>query len=238
MRVSEPILLLTRPLDASQRFATLMQDRLRRAVRICISPLLDIVPVSQAVDFGNANGLVFTSANGVVALSRLTQDRTLPAYCVGAATCEAARTHGWVATVSGQDAQSLIAGVSASGIKGSLMHIRGVHSRGDVAKNLTEVGVPTSETIVYDQVELELNQDAKTLLSGSDAVFVPLFSPRTAASFQRQVSGTAPVYPVALSQAVADELRDKCPVAVTPDAQALALETEKLINKVCPLEAR
>lgn len=237
MRACEPILLLTRPLNASQRFAALMQANLCNAVRICISPLLDIVPIPQEIDFGDATGLVFTSANGVAALSQMTRDRTLPVHCVGEATCKAALRHGWAATISGQDAQSLIAGLGKSDVKGPLMHIRGVHSRGDVAKNLTDAGVPTTETVVYDQVELEMTREAKTLLTGSDAVFVPLFSPRTAACFQRQIPQSASVYPVALSQAVADELPYKCPVAITPDAKALALETEKLINKVCPLEA-
>lgn len=236
MRASEPILLLTRPEKASHRFAAMMRDRLGDQVRICISPLLEIRPCVPEVGFQDAQGLIFTSSNGVDVVSALTKDRALPVFCVGAATGQSALDAGWTAQSVGHDAGTLIRGLLSRPPKGPLLHLRGVHGRGDVAGALTRSGLITAERIVYDQVLLDLSDEAERYLTGSDPVFVPLFSPRSAARFQVYANRAAPLYQIALSAAVAAETRGNCVVASRPDAAAMAQKVEMLIRQVCALE--
>ena len=237
MRAPEPILLLTRPEAASRRFANEIREIFGEGVRICISPLLEIRTQAQSVDFQDARGVVFTSSNAVDIVSSLTEARDLPAFCVGRFTTQRARDAGWDALCAGKDADELVDYLISRAPVGPLLHLRGVHSRGDIAGALNRSGVSTSECVVYDQIPVELTEEAVAHLSAKNPVFVPLFSPRTAARFERQKKGTVAVYPIAMSKAVADEIRSECVVASRPDTDAMVFAVEKQIKLVCSLEA-
>lgn len=237
MRAPEPILLLTRPEAASHRFANEIRKIFGDQVRICISPLQEICPLAESIDFQDAQGLIFTSSNAVDIVSSLADARDLPAFCVGKFTTQRARDAGWDALYAGKDSEALVDCLVSRAPKGHLLHLRGVFSRGDIAGALSRSGLSTSECVVYDQVPVKLTEEARDHLNAENPVFVPLFSPRTAAQFERQRTGTAVLYPIAMSKAVADEIGSECVVASRPDTDAMVFAVEKQIKLVCSLEA-
>jgi uroporphyrinogen-III synthase len=237
MPASVPILLLTRPLEASHRFARLMQDRVGARVQVCVSPLIEIRPLVQRVEFGDARGLIITSANGLKVISALTSHRDLPLFCVGQSTADLAQTLGWRVQTVGQDAKSLIDTLAQTPATDPLLHIRGIHSRGDVAANLTRLGLSTTELIAYDQVALGLSAEAKHLLTKSNIVIAPFFSPRTVKQFAKHDAPKATMLFAALSDAVAAELPQGCLVAQHPTASGMADIVESLVNSACRVEA-
>ena len=236
MQAPVPTLLLIRPQLASERFATLIENRLKDRVAICVSPLMVISATTETIDFGKATGLIFTSIYGVISAALTSQDRHGIAYCVGEATCHAALNLGWNAVVAGQNSESLIEGILARSPKGPLLHLRGYHSSGDIAERLSAAGLPTTDCVVYDQELVDFNEKAKDLLSGQDPVIVPLFSRRSAVQFVKQNRGKAPLYLVAISDAVAAEINEECLISAQPDAHAMAESIELLVNQVCRVE--
>ncbi len=240
MQSPRAVLLLTRPLAASQRFAGQLPARLRSRVDLCMSPLLDIVTIAHAVDWGDARGVIFTSANGVTVAAGLSDRRDLPCYCVGQATTRAARAQGWRAEMLGDTADALIATLSGRDVAGPLLHPGGVHRRGNIAQTLSKAGLPVRTQAIYDQVEVPLSAAARILLDGPNPVIAPVFSPRTARQFAREATGKAPLYAVALSEAVAKPLAglgaQPVEVARTPDAGAMIEAIESLLNRMGRVE--
>lgn len=230
-----PPFLLTRPAARGDRFADELRTRFGPAVRIVLSPLLMPDYLSPALPEDVA-GVIFTSETGVTALGRLRPARGLPAWCVGDRTAQAARLAGYQARSAAGDAAALVAAILAEAHPGPLLHARGEDSRGAVAERLTAAGTPTAEALVYVQRPVPLTDEARRLLSGLDPVVVPLFSPRTAALLGAAVAdmrGTAPLWVVALSPAVAEAAAPLAParqaVAPNPDAFALLDAVEGLI---------
>jgi uroporphyrinogen-III synthase len=73
----------------------------------------------------------------------------------------------------------------------NLLHIRGAHSRGDLTARLTQAGLNARDHVLYDQLQMPLNAEARALLFGPDTVIMPLFSPRSAALVAQQLSGSS-----------------------------------------------
>lgn len=220
-----PVLLLTRPAEASERFASQLPPDVLARVDLIISPLIRIEPLVQSLDFGPARGLIFTSANGVRVVDGVTEDRLLPSYCVGEKTAATARDAGWNAHALGATADELVAALLRDRPEGPLLHLSGEHTRGDIAARLCAAGLPTAETAVYAQPLQPLDDAAQRALVGKMPVIVPLFSPRTARHFAEQAIGPAPVHAIALSESVAEPLKPKgfsrVDVALRPDAGAM-----------------
>lgn len=223
----KPILLLTRPHAASSSFATMVQHD----VEIVISPLIDIIPVGEAPTLAAGAGAIFTSRNGIVMTGN---DRS--AWCVGQRTTLAAQSKGWHATYAGGTASDLVATLIATPPVQPLVHLRGTHSRGDVAERLQKAGLPVTETVVYDQVALPLSDEARAALDGEVPVIVPLFSPRSAALFASRPPGRARVVLIAMSADVAARLApytsDAIQVAAEPTAQAMRAIVEKCADQI------
>lgn len=198
-------LLLTRPQEASERFAA----QLKAAgvdLPPVIAPLLRIEP-AETPQIAADQTVVFTSRNGVLA-APAGQGRL--AYVVGSATGAAAEAAGYRVRLADGDVEGLIRRILADHQAGEvadpLVHLRGAHSRGDLAARLSALGLKTHDTVVYDQIAQPLTEAAKTLLTGSEPVILPLFSPRTAALFMEQmaeVEGTAPLFVAFISPAAA-----------------------------------
>lgn len=71
-------------------------------------PLLAVQPIDADLTALTYDALIFTSRNGVSAFTRLSDRRDLPVWCVGDATAEAAKTHGFTqVTSAGGDAPAL-----------------------------------------------------------------------------------------------------------------------------------
>lgn len=205
-----PLLLLTRPEAASERFAAQISYL---GLPVVISPALRIVPVAHdAARVAAAAGLVFTSENAVRFAGR---GGGRPAICVGTRTAAVAEAAGFCATAGPGDAARLMPMVQDLGP--GWLHLHGVH----VARVL-----PVPGMAVYDQQALALNAAAQAALAGDSPVIVPLFSPRSASVVAKgAVQARAPLWLVAIS-AAADLAWENAggprpalrSVALTPDA--------------------
>jgi len=209
--------LLTRPQAQAERFTQALGD-----VPVLISPLMRIEQQPLDVDLTGYCGLVFTSENGV----RACLDCTLPAYCVGDRTAQAAREAGMQAVSAKGSADDLVQMITDREIHGPLLHIRGEHTRGDVAAKLRLQGLRVDEVVGYRQVAQPLSDAAQELLGGESTVILPLFSPRTARLFVTGVDRIrAQVRVVVMSEAVKKALLgsifNDITVARTPDAKAM-----------------
>jgi uroporphyrinogen-III synthase len=228
-----PLVLLTRPRDASARFASALRAQLG-PVAVAIAPLMEIAPTGVIPDLEGASALIFTSAAGVEVFARLSARRDLPAWCVGARTAEAARAIGLSAQSADGDADALVAQIIAMRPSGRLVHLCGTHSRGEVAGRLNAAGLRAEAQPIYDQTALGTQPDLAAALGHCGPIIVPLFSPRSAALFAAAAKG-ADVIAVALSPAVRaalpPDLALRAHVTDSPDAPAMIHMIADLISR-------
>lgn len=214
-----PTVIVTRPAPQAADFARQLRHAWGDDLHIILSPLLKIVPFDIALP--EAAGLVLTSVNGVAQAARL-QPGPLPAFCVGEKTAATATAAGFHAVTGPGNADALVNTIIASDPATPLMHIRGKHTRGDVARRLTEAGVPCHDIIAYDQRALPLTDAAEAALSGKIPVVVPLFSPRTSAILSGYGPFRAPLHIAAISDAALPDLPSaNAIVAGQPDGRAM-----------------
>ncbi|MHA6264241.1 uroporphyrinogen-III synthase [Arenibacterium sp. CAU 1754] len=231
---------MTRPQAASDRFVAQMGDVLREKLTVLHSPLIRIVPCDGGIETGDARGLVFTSSNGVAVAADKGVDRGLPCFCVGEATTRAAQAAGWAAECMGETADALIAALPDRKPLVPLLHLSGVHVRGDLAGALTQLGLPARAIAVYDQVLDPLDSRALSAVQGDKPVIAPLFSPRTARHFANQIDDPGNVHAVALSKAVAEPLKNRgfCSVTVAqrPNSADMITAIENLAERLSRVE--
>ena len=232
---------MTRPRAASERFVAQLPTRVASRVEVIYSPILEIRPLNVAVDTENTQGLIFTSANSVNAAASLGVKRDLPAYCVGSATTGTAKGAGWDATLAGATAEELVAYLLKHRPASPLMHLRGEHSRGNVAGRLTESGLTVREQVVYQQRLLPLTSKATAAANGDRPVIAPLFSPRTARQFAEIWTGSAPLWLAAISEATAEPLYslayERLKIAKEPTPKKMRKAVKKLVKHVMRVEA-
>ena len=197
-------LLLTRPAGGNARLWAGIDPQIQPYLIAVETPLVAIDPVQATLP--TEGNVIFTSSHAV-ALAPAGQGRR--AYCVGHRTTQVASQAGWAATCAGETADNLVATLIEQGTQGPLLHIGGVHTRGDVAQRLTQAGIITDHIAVYIQRNLPLTDRAIEHLRQDTPVIIPLFSPRAAAHFQASLyqPPQPPCHIVALSQAVADEIQ-------------------------------
>ena len=236
-----PILLMTRPEDSSERFVETLSPSVLGRVRLCISPLIRIEPTAQSVDLTGMDGVIFTSTNGVAIASTLTGNRNLPVYCVGKATARLARQMGWTVVYLGETAKDLVSDLRNRDVSGPLVHLCGVHTRGEIAERLTNSQKPTRRQIVYDQKLVGFSDEAKSLLLSQESIVAPIFSPRTARQFALECPDAARIHLIALSAAVAKPLSVLTASVISqserPDAESMAALIESTVNHLCRVES-
>ena len=230
--MGEPTLLLTRPQAASERFAAACWKEIGRAIPVVISPVLEIRPLPVDVDPSSIGTILFTSENGVISLASQANLSGRPALCVGDRTAQAAQDAGMVARSAGGDVEALLSLASQLRPDEPLLHVRGVHAAGDLARRLGALGFQVSEAISYDQEARKLSDEALALCDGGAPVVLPLFSSRSAATLLDQLGpGRDNFSIVAISPAVAAAWggRDLL-VAKEPDAAAMVREVARLFR--------
>jgi len=136
--------LITRPAEDTKEIA----DALRaRGFEVVIEPMLEIVPLdAQAPDLRDVQALLFTSVNGVRALTRLAPRRDLPVFAVGDATAAAARAAGFGSVNSAAGDSSDLARLVRARLKpeaGALLHVAGSAVAGDLAGALAGFEIRT-----------------------------------------------------------------------------------------------
>ncbi len=185
-------------------------------------------------------GLIFSSANAVNAAKSLNVDRNLPAFCVGPVTSAAATQVGWSARMVGATAEELVASLLQLRPESPLLHLRGEHSRGNVAQRLTELGLTTHERPVYQQHLLPLTPRAEEAAAGNRPVIAPIFSPRTARQFADMWCGSAPLWLAAISEATAEPLRTltyrRMRIANEPSPEKMTEAVKKLVKHALRVE--
>lgn len=202
-RQSHPVILLTRPLAQSQSFA----DQIGNAL---ISPLMRPEFLSPPLPFGDFAAVVLTSQTGAEAAGRISAaglDLPKRAFCVGDRTAAVARLAGFEVSSAGGNADDLLAHISSAAPVGRMLLLQGQDSVGDLKNRLISAGIETVSQIIYRQIAQTLTDEAISVMQGSAAVILPIFSPRSArllATELRRVAAKAPVLVAALSPAVAE----------------------------------
>ncbi len=235
MGSARPLLLLTRPLPASQAFWEALPAAAKDSVDLVINPLLSIRVKGRLPSLDRATGLIFTSANAVKAYVELGGTPHLPAIAVGEGTATAAAEFGFDVNVAGGNADRLVSYIVDQGYNGPLIHLRGQVAIGDVAARLTNLGVTTTEAVLYEQKLEEFSSSTKEALSQDRVMIAPVFSPRTARQLWSESGGAKNMVFAAISKAVAETLPSdavsRTRVAVTPNRVGMVdLVTEMILD--------
>ena len=176
MADEERVLLLTRPEPQSRSFLADCRARLGHEIASIVSPVMRIDPVPVEADLDRYATLIVTSRNALDQVAGSIGDRTV--RTVGQRTADHASMLGADAVCLGDTVEAFLE--RADEIDAPAVHLRGVHSRGDLAARMTAKGIEVDECVVYDQVEQPLSDEAQAALAAGQAV-VPIFSPRTSA---------------------------------------------------------
>lgn len=237
-----PVLLLTRPDAAARAFAETLQAEGAGGFAPLISPLIGIEVAGPPPDLAQCRGVIFTSANAVAAFVALGGQAQGACFTVGAATAQAAAEAGFTPHSADGDAEALIALITGVQPPGPLMHLRGRHSRGDIAKTLISAGIETHDAVLYEQPVLDLTPEARVVLTQRAPIIVPLFSPRTAARFAEVCPEGSTPWIAAMSGSVADEVQKLRPARLCICARPTGIEMRKttamLIDEARMLESR
>lgn len=121
------------------------------------------------IDFSGVDALVFTSKNGVESFARRWDIRDIPAYCVGPATAEIAKSAGFETCAANGNSASLTNSVTAK----NPLHIHGLHKS-------SRLDIGGHSVVIYEQVALPLDAETTSLLAAGKIDMVALFSPRSA----------------------------------------------------------
>lgn len=238
-----PIILITRPAAAGVHLADEVRARWGEDIRIELSPLMRIAFLDHMPSLGRIRHLIFTSRNGVLAFTRLTDRRDIPCTAVGETTAQTAENAGLETKVSGGDAASLIADIRKHPGAGPYLHIRGAHVAADIADRLNRAGIETVEAVLYRQIPQPLSASARSVLRGDVPVILPVFSPRSARLFfDEWTQDVAPLSIAAISANAAAEVPQarirRLEIAETPDAPGVLAAMQRLLDAAKPLEGR
>lgn len=224
------IVLLTRPEAQSQRFALQLKRTHGPSLNVVIAPLLEPDYLDVEVDFSRYDAVVLTSQSGAIAFRHLNGPVGMRAYCVGNRTAEVARNAGTRPLSADGDLKALNALLNKEARGEKLLHLSGAAVAGAVEG--------ADRIVAYQQREVAFTDRVTALLSQPQEVLVPLFSPRTAQLFERNlIAGSqARLHAVCLSAAVADILTQERYVSTrickAPDAVSMLDELSSLVDSL------
>ncbi len=163
--------LVTRPRAEAEGLAEALAAR---GIDAIIEPLLEIHYRSEpAPDLAGVQAVLCTSANGVRALARLTDERAVPLFAVGEAS-------------AGGSLADLVA-VARDRLRpdaGRLLHVAGSTLAGDLAGALRAGGFAVDRAVLYEaRPAAGLSAASVRALAAGIVDFVLFFSPRTALVF-------------------------------------------------------
>ena len=225
-------ILITRPQEDAEALAA----RLRAlGHEVLIEPLLEIVYLDHPPpDLKEFQAVLFTSANGVRALVRASEGRSLPVFAVGKATADTAIRSGfWNVSSADGDVEALARLVigRCRPQAGGLLQIAATERAGDLAGRLSAAGFAVRRDIRYEaRPAAALSPATAAALAAGAIDAVLLFSPRTARALARLLAAAGlteavrRVTAVCLSDAVAaaaDSPWKALRVAARPDLEAL-----------------
>lgn len=173
-----------------------------------VDPLLAVETLDAQIDLSHVAALAFTSANGVEAFARLSDERGLPVFAVGRATARAAEGQGFVSVSSADGDVEDLCDLVAAGASGPVLWAGAQEPAGDLVGMLRGCGVMAKGVAVYETLERAPSDETLARLDAPLTVLV--HSPRGARILAKLLSEKpAPHLRVlCLSEAVAAPLRD------------------------------
>jgi uroporphyrinogen-III synthase len=177
--------LVTRPLLDAPETVRLLEAMGHSAL---IAPLLEIRFFDgPPLSLDGVQAVLATSANGVRAFARRTDERALPIFAVGTQTAEAAKAAGFANVRSADgDADALAKAVAqwAAPDAGTLLHAAGKEAEGKLEPDLKHAGFSVRRETLYEAVAAtELPAETADALKASTLDAVLFFSPRSARIF-------------------------------------------------------
>jgi len=173
-----------------------------------VDPLLAVEALDAQFDLAPFTALAFTSANGVEAFGRLTDERGLPVFAVGKATAKAAHVEGFAAVSSADGDVEDLCGLIAAGASGPVLWAGAKEPAGDLVGMLRSCGVMAKGVAVYETLDRAPSDETLARLEAGATVL--LHSPRAAralAAILRERPAPALRF-LCLSEAIAAPLRD------------------------------
>lgn len=173
------------------------QRLIARGAEVIVAPLLSTHFLDPPPPSGPIQALLFTSANGARAAARsMAAFRAAQVLCVGDATAQAARAHGFSNAMSADgDAAALIARAAQLFRKdaGALVHVSGADLAVDVADALRQAGFSAERVIAYRAQAVDALPEAlaRALRATPPLDAVIFHSPRAARIFA-QLATDAP----------------------------------------------
>jgi uroporphyrinogen-III synthase len=180
-----PRALVTRPREEAQDLAVALAER---GISVLVEPLMQVhFRASAAPDLEGVQAVLCTSANGVRALARVTDERRLPLLAVGDATAARARAEGFTGVASAGGAVADLVDLAVARLRpqgGRLVHVAGDFVAGDLVGALQAHGFMTERSILYEaRPAAALSEAAVHALRCGAIDFAIFFSPRTATIF-------------------------------------------------------
>jgi len=224
---SNPTVLMTRPRRDSERFV----DELRKVAgpfRPVIAPAFEIERTNAPVPPYDC--AIFTSRAGVEAAPL--GDGSV-AYCVGDATAKSAKYRGYNALSAKGDVEDLIRLILAQTDVGSLVHLRGEKSRGNVSERLKQAGIICEDVVLYRKAAQQVDDQIAGQIKTESHLLIPSFSAETVSILAdwNIVRHNATV--VAISDQVAKEAKQLNPseivVSDRPDLASMTQAVAALI---------
>ena len=225
---------------------SLMEELGSRKIGSVLASLLEIKFFGGPVlDLDGVQALLMTSANGVRAFSKRSDDRALRVVAVGDATAQAARGHGFDDVISAEGDVNHLASTVIRGLKpedGKLLHPTGSAVAGCLEGVLGTAGFSYQRAVLYEAKVVDcLPTIARDGLLNGAFGSVLIYSPRTGVTFHRLVteSGLAStlykVHAFCLSAYVADAIKilpwASIFVAPRPEQAALLAQLEKFVRE-------
>jgi uroporphyrinogen-III synthase len=179
--------LVTRPREESESLASALAAR---GIGAIIEPMMEIhYPAAETLDLAAVQAILCTSANGVRALARVSDERGLLLLAVGEATAARARAEGFTAVKSaGGDASDLVR-LAAERLQprcGRLLHVAGEAVAGDLVGELQAHGFVIERKVLYEARPVQaLSKPAVSAMRRAMIDLALFFSPRTAAIFAK-----------------------------------------------------
>jgi uroporphyrinogen-III synthase len=186
--------LITRPEEDSTPFAAAVKAQ---GMEPLLQPIMAIHPEEGAKPRllsllkEKPRALLITSANGIRAFARLTEERALPVITVGEASAAEARALGFAdVTAAGGDSTKLAALVrqKVKPSEGYLLHIAGSVTKGNLKETLTKEGFAVERVVAYRAEPIShFTSELKAALINCELDVATFFSARTLSIFDRLV---------------------------------------------------
>jgi uroporphyrinogen-III synthase len=177
--------LVTRPREEAESLTAALAAR---GVGAVIEPVMQVhFHSDRSPDLTCVQAVLCTSANGVRALARLTDNRRLPLFAVGDATASRAHAEGFATVESASGSVVDLARLAAERLHpqdGPLLHVAGDVVAGDLAGVLRSKGFDIERSVLYEARPITmLSEPTVGALRAGSIDFALFFSPRTAAIF-------------------------------------------------------